>query len=134
MSDTPIADHALISDCRSTALVDSAGSIEWLCWPRVDGPSVFARLLDPDGGHWSIAPVEASTTTRRYLDRTMVLETTFVTASGTVVLTDALATGARERGHELGHRSPRLVVRRLTGDQGAVEVLLDLARARSTDW
>jgi GH15 family glucan-1,4-alpha-glucosidase len=127
MSTTPIADHALLSDCRSAALVDSAGSIEWLCWPRVDGPSVFARLLDPAGGHWSLAPVEPATTARRYLDRTMVLETTFETPSGAVVLTDALATGPRERGHELGHRSPRLVVRRLTGVRGSVDVALDLS-------
>ena len=57
MSTTPIEDHALISDCRSTAIIDRAGSVEWLCWPRVDAPSVFGRLLDPAAGHWSIAPV-----------------------------------------------------------------------------
>ena len=126
MSTTPIADHALLSDCRSAAIVDRSGSVEWLCWPRVDGPSVFGRLLDPAAGHWSIAPVGEATVQRRYIDRTMVLETTFSTATGTIVLTDALATGPGERGHELGHRSPRLLVRRVAGVSGTVEVSLEL--------
>ena len=97
MSATPIADHAIVSDCHSVALVDRGGSVEWLCWPRVDAASVFGRILDADGGHWSIAPSAAAGEVRierRYLDETMVLETTFTTSSGTVTLTDALATGA----------------------------------------
>jgi alpha,alpha-trehalase len=126
MSTTPIGDHALISDCRSTALVDRTGSVEWLCWPRTDGPSVFGRLLDPVAGHWSIAPVADATVERRYLDRTMVLETTFTTASGAITVTDALATGPGERGHQLGHRSPRLLVRRVTGLAGTVDVAFEL--------
>src|SRR5215212_8449297 len=96
MSTTPIADHALISDCRSVALVDRAGSVEWLCWPRMDAPSVFGRLLDPAAGHWSIAPVAPAAVDRRYHERTMVLETTFTTADGTISVTDALVTGAGE--------------------------------------
>ncbi len=127
MSTTAIADHALISDCRSTAIVDRAGAVEWLCWPRVDSPSVFGRLLDPAAGHWSIAPVDEATVERRYVDRTMVLETTFTTAAGTVTVTDALATGPRERGHELGQRSPRLLVRRVTATAGTVDVAMELA-------
>ena len=125
MSATPIADHAIVSDCHSVALVDRGGSVEWLCWPRVDAASVFGRILDADGGHWSIAPSAAAGEARierRYLDETMVLETTFTTSSGTITLTDALATGAGERGHQLGHRSPRLLVRRVTGVSGSVEV------------
>ena len=127
MSTTPIEDHALISDCRSTAIIDRAGSVEWLCWPRVDAPSVFGRLLDPAAGHWSIAPVADADVARRYVERTMVLETRFVTTTGTLVLTDALSTGPGERGHELGHRSPRLLVRRLTAEGGPVEVAMELA-------
>ena len=125
MSTTPIEDHALISDCRSTAIIDRAGSVEWLCWPRVDAPSVFGRLLDPAAGHWSIAPVAEAVVARRYVERTMVLETRFVTTTGTLVLTDALSTGPGERGHELGHRSPRLLVRRLTAEDGPVAASVD---------
>jgi alpha,alpha-trehalase len=56
MSNTAIADHALLSDRHSSALVDRSGSVEWLSFPRFDSPSVFGRLLSPDAGHWSIAP------------------------------------------------------------------------------
>jgi GH15 family glucan-1,4-alpha-glucosidase len=127
VSTTAIADHALISDCRSTALVDRSGSVVWLCWPRVDGPSVFGALLDPAAGHWSIAPVAEASATRRYLDRTTVLETTFTTETGTMTVTDALATGPGERGHELGHRSPRLLVRQVRALAGTVDGAFDLA-------
>jgi alpha,alpha-trehalase len=126
MSTTSIGDHALISDCRSTAIIDRHGSVEWLCWPRIDAPSVFGRLLDPAAGYWSIAPVGDATVQRRYVDRTMVLETTFVTDRGTIVITDALVTGPRERGHQLGHGSPRLLVRRMTATAGTVEMAMEL--------
>ena len=126
MSTTAIGDHALISDCRSTAIVDRSGSVEWLCWPRVDAPSVFGRLLDPTAGHWSIAPVADAVVERRYVERTMVLETTFTTDAGSITVTDALATGAGERGHQLGHRSPRLLVRRVTATAGTVVVEMEL--------
>src|SRR6478735_6021529 len=99
MSGLPIADYALLSDCRSAALVSRSGSIDWLCFPRFDGPSVFGRLLDESAGHWSIRPVEQAEATRRYVDDTMLLETTFTNESGSVVLVDALAVGRNERGH-----------------------------------
>src|SRR5262245_4043674 len=57
MSSVPIAEHAILSDCHSAALVTSAGSVDWLCCPRFDSPSVFARLLDDRAGHFAIHPV-----------------------------------------------------------------------------
>src|SRR5580698_9187020 len=87
MSTTPIANYALLSDRHSAALVSRDGSIDWLCFPRFDSPSVFARLLGVEAGHWSLRATYATQVTRRYLDRTMVLETTFRTPTGAVALT-----------------------------------------------
>jgi GH15 family glucan-1,4-alpha-glucosidase len=83
MSDRPIADYALLSDCQGSALVGRDGSVDWLCLPRFDAGSVFARLLDDVAGHWLIRPAGPYSVERRYLDHTMVLETTFVTPAGT---------------------------------------------------
>src|SRR5262245_44845873 len=131
MSTTPIADHALLSDCHSAALVDLSGSVEWLCFPRFDSPSTFGRLIDDGAGHWSIRPVEDAAVSRRYVERTMVLETTFRTPTGAVVITDALSVGPGNRDHELGKGSPHLLVRSVTGLEG--EVRLDLEFAPRTE-
>ena len=122
MSNTAIADHALLSDRHSAALVDRSGSVEWLTFPRFDSPSVFGRLLGPDAGHWSIAPVGDWTSARRYVDRTLVLENTFTTASGVLALTDLLALGPNNGGHRLGTSVPHLLVRRVACTSGSVEV------------
>ncbi|WP_250034244.1 glycoside hydrolase family 15 protein [Paractinoplanes maris] len=122
MSNVPIAQHALLSDCHSAALVTTGGSVDWLCFPRFDSPSIFGRLLDDEAGHWRIGPVAAHRSVRRYLDRTMVLETDLTTATGSVRVTDALALSPGNRGHELGRGSPHLLIRSVTGLTGSVEV------------
>ncbi len=122
MESLPISDYALLSDCRSAALVSREGSVDWLCLPRFDAPSVFCRLLDPAGGSFSIRPAGEFDVSRRYLDDTMVLETTFTTSRGTAVLTDALALGPDERGHELGKGSPGVLLRRLVCTGGEIDV------------
>jgi GH15 family glucan-1,4-alpha-glucosidase len=128
MSGLPIADYALLSDCHSAALVSRGGSIDWLCFPRFDGPSVFARILDDDAGHWSIHPSGADfKSSRQYVDDTLLLETTFTSASGIVTMTDALAIGRNDRGHELGLGAVNTVVRRLVGVNGSVEFELTYA-------
>jgi hypothetical protein len=127
MSNTAIADHALLSDRHSNALVDRSGSVEWLSFPRFDSPSVFGRLLGPDAGHWSITPSGDWTSTRRYVDRTLVLETTFTTATGLLVLTDLLALGSDNGGHRLGRNVPHLLVRRVACRSGSVEVNISYA-------
>ncbi len=85
---TAIGDHAAIGDCRSIALITRDGTLDWLCWPMFSSPALFAGLLDPDGGHFRISPVAASTCRRRYLPDTNVLETTFESADGVCRLVD----------------------------------------------
>jgi alpha,alpha-trehalase len=127
MSSTPIGDYALLSDCRSAALVSRAGSVDWLCFPRFDGPSVFARLLDGDAGHFAVRPAGEVQASRRYLDQTMALETTFRTPTGTAVLHDAMAVGRNDRGHDLGAGSPGALLRQVACTQGTVELQVEYA-------
>jgi GH15 family glucan-1,4-alpha-glucosidase len=92
-----IADYGFLSDCRSAALVASDGSVDFLCWPRFDSPALFARVLDDErGGSFRIAPVEPFTVTRRYVESTNVLETSFTTAAGTVRVSDWLHRGSQQ--------------------------------------
>jgi GH15 family glucan-1,4-alpha-glucosidase len=95
VSTTPIADYALLSDRHSAALVSRDWSIDWLCFPRFDSPSIFGRLLGDEAGHWSIRATAATEVARRYLDRTMVLETTYA---------DGRRRNQRRPGH--GRRKP----------------------------
>jgi alpha,alpha-trehalase len=127
MSTTPIGDHALLSDCHSAALVTRDGSVDWLCVPRFDQPSVFGRLLGEAAGHWSIEPVPPSQVTRHYLDRSMVLETTFRTETGTVILTDTMALDPNEHGHDLGIGAPGAMLRRIECIDGYIDVRIEYA-------
>src|SRR3954471_19425245 len=123
----PIADYALLADCNTAALVSRGGSIDWLCLPRYDSPALFARLLGPDAGHWSIRPAGAYEVERRYLPGTLAVETTFTTEMGRVRLTDALAFAAGQRGHDLGHDVPHELLRSVEVVEGRVDMVMELA-------
>jgi GH15 family glucan-1,4-alpha-glucosidase len=90
----PIADYAFLSDCETTALVAPDGNIEWLCLPRMDSPTVFGALLDRDAGHFRLGPTGVKVPAgRRYLPGTMVLETSWGTRGGWVIVRDLLLMG-----------------------------------------
>jgi alpha,alpha-trehalase len=87
----PIADYAFLSDCETTCLIAPDGCVEWLCLPRPDSPSVFGALLDRSAGSFRFGPSTTSVPHhRRYIPGTMVVETTWHTATGWVVVEDLL--------------------------------------------
>jgi GH15 family glucan-1,4-alpha-glucosidase len=122
-----IDDFAFLSDCHSAALVHRAGSIDWWCLPRFDSASVFGRLLGPDAGHWSLCPSAEFEVERDYVPDTLVLRTRFITAQGEVTLTDALAFEPGARGHDIGARSPHVLLRRVEASAGDVEMVSDFS-------
>ncbi|WP_457206570.1 glycoside hydrolase family 15 protein, partial [Nocardioides sp. P5_C9_2] len=92
----PIEDYALVGDRGTAALIGRDGSVDWLCLPRFDSPACFAALLgDTDNGRWVLAPAdpEGVRTSRRYIGHSAVLETTFTTPTGVLVLRDVMPTG-----------------------------------------
>jgi alpha,alpha-trehalase len=92
----PIADYAFLSDCHTGALVAPDGAIDWLCMPRFDAPSVFGTLLDREAGAFRLGPFGINVPTARfYVPGTNVLETTWKTPTGWVVVRDALTMGPR---------------------------------------
>jgi len=123
----PIADYGFLSDCHSAALVDRSGSVDWWCVPRFDSPSVLGRLLDPQAGHWALRPAGAFTTDREYVGDTLVLRTVFRTESGVITVTDALGLQQGARGHDIGLRSPHVLLRRVEGVTGSVAMRSELA-------
>ena len=92
----PIASYGFISDCHTGALIAPDGGVGWLCVPRFDAPSVFGTLLDRQAGYFRLAPFGANVpSSRRYEPGTNILETTWHTPSGWVVVRDALTMGPR---------------------------------------
>jgi GH15 family glucan-1,4-alpha-glucosidase len=88
----PIKSLALIGDCGSAALVSRNGTVEWLCWPRFDSPSLFSSLLDRRlGGSFRVGPAAEAEGERRYVGETAVLETVFRTPGGVLRLRDCMA-------------------------------------------
>ncbi|MBQ0901327.1 glycoside hydrolase family 15 protein [Micromonospora sp. U21] len=120
MQSGQISDHGFLADGRSAVLVDRSGSVNWWCPGRFDAPSVFGRLLDENAGHWSIQPEGEFSVERCYLDDTLVLRTVFRTGQGEVALTDALAFEPGARNHDIGLRSPQVLVRSVQGLSGEV--------------
>ncbi|HXA11455.1 MAG TPA: glycoside hydrolase family 15 protein, partial [Mycobacterium sp.] len=99
----PIADYGFLSDCENNCLVSSHGSIEWMCVPRPDSPSVFGAILDRAAGHFRLGPYGiAVPAARRYLPGSLILETTWQTHTGWLIVRDALVMGPWE---DFGMRS-----------------------------
>jgi GH15 family glucan-1,4-alpha-glucosidase len=120
----PIADYAFLSDCEACALVAPNGAIEWLCLPRMDSPSVFGAILDRDAGHFRLGPADVSVpAARRYLPGTMVLETSWGTSSGWIIVRDVLLIGPWHHETERSHTH-----RRSPTDYDADHVLLRMIR------
>jgi GH15 family glucan-1,4-alpha-glucosidase len=119
----PLGDYALIGDCHSAALVSRDGSIDWCCLPRFDSGSVFGRLLDAQtGGHFRVAATDSeASTSRRYLDDTLVLVTTFETRTGQADVYDCFATSNGDSPNQL-----REVVRIVEGTRGTLEFAAEI--------
>jgi alpha,alpha-trehalase len=90
----PIADYAFLSDCENTCLIAPSGAVEWMCLPRPDSPSVFGAMLDRGAGNFRLGPYDVMVpTARRYLPGSLMLETTWQTRTGWLIVRDALTMG-----------------------------------------
>jgi alpha,alpha-trehalase len=131
----PIAQYAFLSDCETVALVAPSGAIEWLCLPRVDSPSVFGAMLDRDAGSFRLSPDGMTVpAARRYLPGTMVLETSWGTGTGWIIVRDVLLIGGWHHEHDRSHthrRAPtdydadHVLLRTVRCVNGEVQLLLD---------
>jgi GH15 family glucan-1,4-alpha-glucosidase len=123
----PIGEYGFLSDCETTALVAPSGNVEWLCLPRMDSASVFGAILDRSAGGFRLGP-EGMTVpaARRYLPGTMVLETSWATPTGWLVIRDALLMGPWHHEDELSRTH-----RRTPTDYDADHVLLRSVRCMS---
>jgi alpha,alpha-trehalase len=133
----PIGDYGFLSDCETTALVAPDGGIEWMCLPRMDSPSVFGAILDRDAGSFRVAPAGVDVpSARRYIPGTLVLETSWWTPGGWLVVTDALVMGPwhHETERSTTHRraptdydADHVLLRRIRCVNGEVQVRMDCA-------
>ena len=131
----PIADYGFLSDCHVTALVAPSGNVEWLCLPRVDAPSVFGAILDRDAGGFRVGPADVTVPAgRRYLPGTVVLETTWMTRTGWLIVRDALTLGPwhHEESRSATHRRPptdfdadHVLLRTVKCVQGSVDLEIE---------
>jgi GH15 family glucan-1,4-alpha-glucosidase len=131
----PIADYGFISDCEVCALVAPSGSVEWMCLPRMDGPSLFAAILDRHAGWFRLGPADVTVPAdRRYLAGTMVLETTWDTPTGWAVVRDVLLIGpwrdaspgaSLHRRAPSDHQSERVLLRTARCLSGSIELVLE---------
>src|SRR3712207_4532144 len=133
----PIAEYAFLSDCETTALVAPSGNVEWLCLPRMDSPSVFGAILDRDAGGFRLGPTgQPVPAGRRDLPGTMILETTWGTRTGWLIVRDVLLIGPwhhdaeRSETHRRSptdHDADHVLLRTLRCVNGTVEVSMECA-------
>ena len=131
----PIADYGFISDCEVCALVAPSGSVEWMCLPRMDGPSLFGAILDRHAGRFRLGPADVTVpSARRYLPGTMVLETTWDTPTGWAVVRDVMLVGPWRddspgaSGHRRApsdHQAERVLLRTARCLSGSIEFILE---------
>ena len=120
----PIAEYAFLSDCETCALVAPNGNVEWLCLPRFDSPSVFGAILDRDAGGFRLGPADLEVpAARRYLPGTNVLETSWGTSGGWIIVRDVLLIGPWHHEQERSRTH-----RRAPTDYDADHVLLRMIR------
>ncbi|MCM3883602.1 glycoside hydrolase family 15 protein [Frankia sp. R82] len=120
----PIAEYGFLSDCETSCLVAPSGNVEWMCVPRPDAPSVFGAVLDRSAGGFRFGPDRTQIPAgRRYLPGTNILETTWQTPNGWLIVTDCLVVGPWHRTHRRSNTH-----RRTPSDWDADHVLLRLAR------
>jgi GH15 family glucan-1,4-alpha-glucosidase len=119
----PLADYGYIGDCHSAALISRSCSIDWCCMPRMDSPSCFGRLLDwGSGGYCEISPRDPCDTRRRYVEKTLILETTFRNSEAEVRIRDCFT--MREGGE---HRPHRQILRVVEGVRGEMELTVEIS-------
>ncbi|HEX8966619.1 MAG TPA: glycoside hydrolase family 15 protein [Chloroflexota bacterium] len=131
----PIADYGFLSDCEVTALVGNTGNVEWMCLPRMDSPSVFGALLDRGAGSFRLGPADVSVpAARRYLPGTVVLETSWVSNGGWIIVRDLLligpwhnerTSGTRHRRAPTDYEAEHTLLRTVRCVNGEVQLVLD---------